>query len=70
MSSKVTPTDETPTTDKQQYRILNWPKYNRALEHRGNITFLFSEQVIEDWYSQAVAQQGAQEKYRANASKL
>jgi hypothetical protein len=64
MSSKIVPTDQTSPKAKVKYQVLNWPEYNRAFENRGNITLLFSEQVIEDWYSQAAPQQGAQQKYR------
>jgi len=28
--------------DRQKYSITNWSAYNRALENRGNITFLIS----------------------------
>ena len=49
--------------DKQQYRITNWPEYNRALENRGNVTFIFDDNVIKDWYSDAPAQRGAQQVY-------
>ena len=66
MSSKVSPPDQmaaTAAADQQKYRVLNWPEYNRALEQRGNITLLFSTEVIEGWYSQADPQQGAQQKY-------
>ena len=66
MSSKVSPPDQmaaTAAADKQKYRVMNWPEYNRALEKRGNITLLFSPEVIEGWYSSAAPQQGAQQKY-------
>jgi Transposase DDE domain len=34
---------------KQQYRIRNWPQYNKALADRGSITFRFDEDAIESW---------------------
>jgi hypothetical protein len=34
---------------KQQYRIRNWSQYNKALCHRGSITFWFDEDAIESW---------------------
>jgi hypothetical protein len=49
--------------EKQEYSVTNWPEYNKALENRGNITFLISDEVIDDWYSNEPLQQGAQEKY-------
>jgi hypothetical protein len=33
----------------QQYRIRNWTEYNKALCHRGSITFWFDEDAIESW---------------------
>ena len=34
---------------KQQYRIRNWPQYNKALADRGSITFWFDEDAIKSW---------------------
>lgn len=34
---------------KQQYRIRNWQKYNKALANRGSITFWFGEDAIQSW---------------------
>lgn len=34
---------------KQQYRIRNWSQYNKALCHRGSITFWFDEDAIRSW---------------------
>ena len=34
---------------KQQYRIRNWPQYNKALCNRGSITFWFDEDSIQSW---------------------
>ena len=49
--------------EKQKYAITNWSTYNKALENRGDITFLISEEVIAKWYSDEPLQRGAQEKY-------
>lgn len=37
---------------KQQYRIRNWSEYNKALCHRGSLTFWFAEDVIAAWRNQ------------------
>jgi hypothetical protein len=34
---------------KQQYRIRNWPQYNKALCNRGSITFWFDEDALHSW---------------------
>jgi transposase len=34
---------------KQQYRIRNWQKYNKALANRGSITFWFDQDAIQSW---------------------
>jgi len=34
---------------KQQYRIRNWPQYNKALTDRGSLTFWFDEDSIAAW---------------------
>ena len=49
--------------DKQEYRLKNWSEYNRALENRGNITFIIDDEVIQNWYSDSPAQRGAQQVY-------
>ena len=49
--------------EKEQYTVTNWPAYNKALEKRGDITFLISDEVVANWHSDAPFQQGAQEKY-------
>ena len=38
--SKVKKDDRFEVKEKQHYRITNWPEYNRALENRGNVTFV------------------------------
>lgn len=54
--SKVKKDERFEVKDKQQYRITNWPEYNRALENRGNVTFIIDDEVIKNWYSDAPAQ--------------
>ena len=51
--------------DKATYKIENWPEYNEALKERGNITFWFSEEAIEQWYPKQNKKKrpGAQIKY-------
>lgn len=61
--SKIKKDDRFEAKDKQKYSITNWSEYNKALENRGNITFLISEEVIDHWYSDEPLQRGAQEKY-------
>lgn len=36
---------------KDKYRIRNWKEYNQSLINRGSITFWFSEETIQNWYS-------------------
>lgn len=36
---------------KAKYRTRNWKEYNQSLVNRGSITFWFSEDAIEKWYS-------------------
>ena len=44
--------DKTPSKKKKnKYRIRNWSEYNRSLVNRGSITFWFSKDAIEGWYS-------------------
>lgn len=50
-------------TPKQKYQVLNWSVYNNALRNRGDITLYFSEDVLENWYSDLPNQKGAQFVY-------
>lgn len=36
---------------QNKYRTRNWKEYNQSLVNRGSITFWFSEDAIEKWYS-------------------
>lgn len=35
---------------KKQYRIRNWPEYNKALVNRGSLTIWFDEKSIDEWH--------------------
>jgi hypothetical protein len=61
--SKIKKDERFEDKEKQKYTITNWSTYNKALENRGDITFLISEEVIAKWYSDEPLQRGAQEKY-------
>lgn len=61
--SKVKKDERFEAKEKQQYRITNWSQYNQALENRGNVTFIIDDEVIQNWYSAAPAQRGAQQIY-------
>ena len=38
---------------KVSYRVRNWPKYNRGLINRGNLTLWVSRDVVDGWYAKA-----------------
>jgi hypothetical protein len=43
--------DKSLSKKKGTYHIHNWREYNKALVQRGSITFWFSEESINKWYS-------------------
>ena len=43
--------DTIPSKKKGSYHTHNWQEYNKALVQRGSITFWFSEDAINKWYS-------------------
>jgi hypothetical protein len=63
MLSKIKKDERFEDKEKQEYRVINWPEYNKTLENRGNITFIFDNDIVQNWYSKALPQQGAQETY-------
>ncbi len=34
---------------RSTYKIRNWAKYNEALVNRGDVTFWFSDEILEQW---------------------
>lgn len=61
--SKIKKDDRFEAKEKQKYTVTNWSTYNKALENRGDITFMISDGVIANWSSDEPLQRGAQEKY-------
>lgn len=37
---------------KKAYRVRNWSQYNRSLVNRGDLTFWFSQDLLENWSQQ------------------
>lgn len=52
------------TAEKVQYRVTNWPEYDRALVQRGNLTIWFDEVFLrERWRPAPTGQRGAPFRY-------
>jgi transposase len=52
---------------KTRYRVSNWPEYDRALVHRGDITLWISEDAVASWKPAPTGRRGAQRKFSDNA---
>ena len=61
--SKVKKDNQINKQPKAKYQILNWSSYNKALVSRGDLTFYFSDDVTDVWYSDLPNQRGAQPQY-------
>ncbi|MHC4515357.1 MAG: IS5 family transposase [Planctomycetota bacterium] len=48
---------------KTQYRVSNWPEYDRSLVHRGNLTVWLSRDAIARWNAKPSRRRGGQRKY-------
>lgn len=60
--------DKTSSKKKDKYRIRNWKQYNRSLVNRGSITFWFSKEVTDSWYSSTkTGKRGRSNKYSDDA---
>ena len=57
MKSKVHPTYKT------QYRVANWPAYNRALVRRGDVTVWLSSEAVAAWTPRRSGRRGGQRRY-------
>ena len=49
--------------NKKKYKVTNWSEYNEALRQRGNITFWFSEDAINNWTLPASDKRGRPKYY-------
>lgn len=61
--SKVKKDSRNSDKEKVKYQVQNWSAYNQALVNRGDVTIYFSDEVLDNWYSDLPAQRGAQEVY-------
>ncbi len=48
---------------KTQYRVGNWPEYDRSLVQRGNLTLWLSADAIAGWNAKPSHRRGGQRKY-------
>jgi hypothetical protein len=59
MIAQAAPATEA-ATEKVQYRVTNWPEYDRALVRRGSLTIWFDEAFLQDrWRPAPTGQRGA-----------
>ncbi|BCU07708.1 transposase [Allochromatium tepidum] len=62
--STTAQTSEAAASPKATYRITNWPAYDRALVARGDITFWFDQEAIEQhWTPEPTGKRGAPWRY-------
>jgi IS5 family transposase len=53
---------------KRQYRLRNWPQYNKALVQRGSLTLWVSDEVLTRWRNhERTGRRGRPETYTATA---
>ena len=52
---------------KTTYRVGNWPKYERALVQRGDVTLWFSIDAIDAWRPSPSGQPGGQKRFSNHA---
>jgi hypothetical protein len=67
MTAQAAPATEA-ATEKVQYRVTNWPEYDRALVRRGSLTIWFDEAFLQDrWRPAPTGQRGAPFQYSDTA---
>ena len=54
---------------KEQYRLRNWPAYNRGLKQRGSLTVWFSTDLADGWHYQGPNKRGRNIPFRMSPSK-
>jgi hypothetical protein len=50
-------------TYKTKYRVTNWPKYDRGLVDRGDLTHWISQEAIDAWHPERSGARGGQRRY-------
>ena len=48
---------------KTEYRVRNWPQYERGLRDRGDVMVWFSEDAIANWFSKSSGAPGGPRLY-------
>ena len=48
---------------KVQYKVVNWPEYNRALKNRYDVTLWFNDDVQAGWLAEPAGRRGAPKVY-------
>ena len=48
---------------KTEYRVRNWPEYEKGLRARGDVTIWFSEEASTNWISKSTGARGGQRLY-------
>lgn len=58
--SSTKPVSQAPSGQKASYRVTNWPEYDRALVARGDITFWFDPEALQQsWLAAPTGKRGA-----------
>lgn len=58
---------KTQSRPKTLYRVENWPEYDKALVHRGSLTFWLSDDFAKTWLYAGEKQRGSQFDYSDQA---
>jgi len=67
MTTQTLPATEA-ATPKVQYRVTNWPQYDRALVERGSLTIWFDEEFLQShWRPEPTGKRGAPFRYSDEA---
>src|SRR5438309_795694 len=53
------------SSDKERYKVINWPEYNRSLKNRGNLDLWIPKKILDNWYSEEkkVKDKGSPQNY-------
>lgn len=59
-----------PKTNKEKYRLTNWPAYNKGLIQSGFVTIWLDQTTLDQWYYQGPRTAGGLFCYSEQASRL